>query len=123
MKTKLFIILTTLLFVVNGLTAQNRQQVSPEERANRQTEALTKRLDLNEEQKQKVYDIVLKYSKQRSSQRDSDMSREKRMEEFQKIQQQEAEEIKAVLTEEQQKEYDKYQKESRDRRNSNRRQR
>jgi len=123
MKTRLLVILAMISFTICGLSAQNRQQSTPEERATRQTKTLTDRLKLNEEQKGKVYEIVLKYAKQRNSQADSEMSREKRMEMFQKQQKEQDEELNAVFTDEQKKEYEKYRKESQERRGNNRRQR
>lgn len=123
MKTKLMMLFAVLFLTSTGLTAQNRQQATPEERAKRQVETLTKELTLNEEQQKQVYDISLKFSKQRTSQMGSDASREKRREEFQKIQKQQDEEIKAILTEDQKKKYDEHQKEAQNRTRENRRQR
>ena len=121
MKTKLFLFLAAVLLTIGNLNAQNRQQRSPEERAKNQSERLTEKLKLNDDQKQKVYDIVLKYAKERGTQMSSDMTREQRMEEFQKTQKKESEELKEIFTDEQKKEYDKYLEEMRERRRNDRR--
>lgn len=123
MRTKIFTMFAIISFMVCGLSAQNRQQSTPEERATRQTKTLTEKLKLSDEQKDKVYEITLKYAKQRSSQSDSETSREKRMEAFQKLQKEQDKELKAIFTDDQKKGYDKHQKETQNQRNNNRRQR
>ncbi|GAB6010546.1 hypothetical protein [Viscerimonas tarda] len=113
MKTKLLVLATALFFTVTGLVAQNRQRLSAEERTKNETEALTKALELTAEQKQQVYDITLKFAKDRSAAMTSsgDLSREQRMEAFLKIQKQQTDSIKTVLTEGQQTKYDEFLKE------------
>jgi len=111
MKTKLILLFTVLSLSVSGIIAQDRRQMNPEDMAKRQSETLTERLKLNNEQKEKVYEISLKYSKERSAQMNSDTDRDKRREKMQEAQKKQDEELKAIFTDEQKKEYDKYNKE------------
>ena len=121
MKTRLIVLITALFFTVNGLVAQNRQRTTPEERSKTQTEALVKALELNDKQKQKIYDIILRSTNERqaSMTSSSDMSREQRMEAFQKIQNKQTEDIKTLLTDDQKPKYDKFLKESQNRTRNN----
>lgn len=107
------LILFVSLFVIGGLSAQQRQRSTPEERAKRQTETLVERLSLTKEQKEKVYDIYLKSAQAAAKLDNSD--REKMREAMQKSQKERDTEIKAILTEDQQKKYDEVQKEMQER--------
>ncbi|MDR1810900.1 MAG: hypothetical protein LBR34_10980 [Prevotella sp.] len=113
MKTKLIVLFASLFITVSGLSAQNRQRQSPEEGAKNQSEALAKNLSLSDEQKQQVYGIILKFANERRAnmQASEDQSREQRMELFQKLQQQQNDSIKTVLTDEQKTKYDEFLKE------------
>jgi len=115
MKTRLVAILIVFLSFTCTLCAQRRQQSTPEERATRQTERLTEKLSLNEDQKKKVYDLNLKYAKKDKSQAKKG-DREQRREEFRKSEEQRSTELKALLTDDQQKKYDEYLKETQQRR-------
>jgi biopolymer transport protein ExbD len=112
MKSKLMALFALLFVTATGLNAQNRQRFSPEESAKNHAEALAKSLELNDEQKQKVYNITLKfaYDRQESMSSSQDLTREQRMEQFQQMQKQQADSIKTVLTEEQQVKYDEFAK-------------
>lgn len=59
---KIVLFLIVALFTTTGF-AQQRQRATPEERAKRQTENLAEILSLTKEQKDKVYEINLKYAK------------------------------------------------------------
>lgn len=118
---KLVLFLMVALFTTSGLFAQQRQRATPEERAKRQTEALVKELGLTTEQKDKVYEINLKYAQPRTNTANTD--REKRREEFQKLQKEKDDAIKAVLTDEQKVKYEKYQKDLQEKMKEGRRQR
>lgn len=118
---KLVLLLVVMMITTTGLLAQQRQRATPEERAKKQTEALVKELGLTDEQKEKVYDINLKYAQ--PNEELAKMDREKRREAFQKIQKEKDDAIKAVLTDEQKKKYDEYQKGMQERMRENRRQR
>ena len=115
---KLVLLFTIVLFTMGSALAQQgqgqRERATPEERAKRQTETLTKELGLNKEQKDKIYKIVLKYSQPRK-QENADTSREKRREEFQKIQKERNDSIKSVLTNDQKVKFDKHLKDMQER--------
>ncbi|MDL2214844.1 DUF4890 domain-containing protein [Dysgonomonas sp. OttesenSCG-928-M03] len=110
MKTKLLSLLILLFVITGGLSAQRRQQASPEMRAKRQTETLAEKLSLSEEQKQKVYDLNLKYANQAESTRSNDG--QDRRAQFRKQQEQKDAELKTILTDEQQKQYEDFKKEN-----------
>lgn len=112
---KLVLFLTITLFATSGLMAQQRQRATPEERAKRQTETLAKELGLNDDQKAKVYEINLKFAQPKGEQGKS-IDRETLRAEFQKNQDQRTAELKAVLTEDQQKKLDEHQKKMQDNR-------
>ncbi|MDR1881355.1 MAG: DUF4890 domain-containing protein [Prevotella sp.] len=98
-----------VLFATSGLFAQQRQRATPEERAKRQTETLVKELGLTDDQKTKVHEINLKFVQPNAVQ-SKETDREKLRAEFRKIQEERIAAIKAVLTEDQQKKFDEYQK-------------
>lgn len=106
---KLLLFLTICLFTASGLMAQNRQRATPEERANRQTETLTKALSLTDEQKTAIHEINLKYAQKIADVAKPD--RDSRREEFIKIQDERATAIKALLTDDQKVKFDEHQKE------------
>lgn len=121
---KLVLLLMIALFATSGVFAQQRQQrerSTPEERAKRQTETLTKELTLTDAQKDKVYKIVLKFA-QPQAQDNANTDREKRREEFQKVQKQRNDSIKTVLTDDQKKKFDKHIEDMQKRMRENRRQ-
>ncbi len=100
-------LLAAVAFVVSTATAQPpREQRTPEERARMLTDRLTQRLDLGQAQQDSVYAINLRLAKQ-NQQLAADATREQRMEAFRKQQDTRNTQIKAVLTPQQQAEYDK----------------
>lgn len=119
---KLVLFLMVALFTTSGIFAQQRQRerATPEERAKRQVETLTKELKLTDTQKDKVYKIVLKFAEQQPKQGNS-TDREKRREEMLKIQKQRNDSIKTVLTDEQKKKFDKHLEDMQKRMRENRR--
>lgn len=93
----------------------DRQQMTPEQRLQRQTQRLVEDLKLNKDQEAKVLAINKKYMEKQtgdwSKMRDaSDDERAKMRAEMQKIQAEKDKEIKAMLTKEQVKLYDENQK-------------
>lgn len=93
----------------------DRQQMTPEQRVQRQTQQLVEQLKLNKDQEQKVTAINKKYMDNQSfdwsKMRDaSDAERAKMREERMKVQGEKDKEIKAVLTADQVKLYDEMQK-------------
>lgn len=114
---KIVILLFVSLFAVSGVFAQQRpkrERFKPEELAKRQTELLVKELGLSDEQKEKIYEINLKFA-QPSEQKAEKIDREKRREEFQKRHQEKTDSIKALLTDDQKVKFDKHQKDRQNR--------
>ncbi|MDU1892207.1 MAG: Spy/CpxP family protein refolding chaperone [Dysgonomonas sp.] len=120
---KAALLLIVALFTITGISAQQRQRATPEERAKKQTESMVDLLSLTAEQKEKVYQINLKYANEAPKPGNKDESREKRREAMMKKMEARSADIKAVLTEEQQKKFDEHQKSMQDRMRENRRQR
>lgn len=111
MKTKVILLFTILALSVSGAFAQGRPRMNPEDMAKNQSETLTERLKLSKDQKQRVYEISLKHSKERSEMMNSDTERDKRRQKMQESQKKQDEEMKALFTDEQKKEFEKYIKE------------
>lgn len=95
-----------------------RGQFNPEDFAARQTEQMSEFIRLSEEQKQKVYDLNLLYSKKtqelRSGRSFRDMSDDERAafrEKMTALQEEKSAEMKKILTEEQLPDYEKFQEE------------
>lgn len=99
MRTKIVLFVSVLLLSISSVSAQRKaNNVSPEDRAKAQTEKLAEKMLLLDDQKEKLYQINLKYIKEGSIDRSSDSSKRDK-------------EIKALLSEQQQKEYDKVKEE------------
>lgn len=112
---KLVLLLTVALFTIS-MSAQQRQRSTPEERAKRQTQEMVEKLGLSDSQKEKIHEINLKYAQpMQQGERPQNMDRDKMRAEFEKRQKEKDTEIKAQLTEDQQKKYEKYQKENQNR--------
>lgn len=99
-----------------------RGQFNPEDFAARQTEQMSEFIRLSEEQKQKVYDLNLLYSKKSQELRSggsfrdmSDGEREAFREKMNALQEEKSLEIKKILNEDQLPDYEKYQEEMRSR--------
>ncbi|MDR1896329.1 MAG: hypothetical protein LBR10_06020 [Prevotellaceae bacterium] len=126
MKTKLLIL--TLMFLTSGILyaqqggnqgqrGQRGQRQTTEERVKAQADSLKKNLALTDQQYDSVKVISLKYAKK--SEEAFAKSREannRNMTEFQKIQEEQNQELKKVLTEEQYKKYEEQNKNRRGRR-------
>ena len=104
--------------------AQERSErlKDPTERAERQTTALTKALDLTEEQQASVSEINLKYAEEVNGLWEENReSREKTRAAMKEMKQRKDAELQEVLTEEQMKEYQEFLEKRRDRRGKRRR--
>lgn len=121
---KLSLVLLTLVAFTVVTVAQNRSQrdFDPKERAKRQTEELTKELDLNKDQQKKVLEMNEKYSEKMSAMfedmRSGGGDREAMREKMGKLRDEQNKEMKKILTEDQYKKYEKYLEERRSRRGS-----
>ncbi|WP_340112315.1 DUF4890 domain-containing protein [Maribellus mangrovi] len=119
---KLGLVLLALFAFTVVTVAQNRGQrdFDPKERAKRQTEELTKELDLNKDQQKKVLELNEKYSEKMSAMfedmRSGGGDREAMREKMGKLRDEQNKEMKKILTEDQYKKYEKYLEERRSRR-------
>lgn len=104
---------------ITSIAAQQReprQRTTPEERAKRQTEVLAKELNLTKEQKEKIYEINLKFSqpvKKQDKPQGKEVDRQKQREDFVKLYQERTDSIKSILTEDQKTKFDEHQKKMR----------
>ena len=118
MKKLGFLVLFAMLFATISM-AQDRGMgnFDPKEMAKRQTEELTKTLDLNKDQQKKVLDLNLKQAEQMQAMRDdmrnSGGDREAMRDKMMKLREEQNKEMKKVLTESQYKKYEKYLEERR----------
>jgi len=103
---KLFVVGIMLIATVTLATAQQRQQMSTEERAKAQTERMEKLLTLTADQKTKVQAIDLELSKEMTTRMQNNQGdREGMREAMQAIDKKRDEKYKAVLTADQFKKY------------------
>lgn len=118
MKKLGFIMLVAMLFATASM-AQDRGMgnFDPKEMAKRQTEELTKTLDLNKDQQKKVLDINLKQAEKMQAMRDEMRNgggdREGMRDKMMKLREEQNKEMKKVLTDDQYKKYEKYLEERR----------
>lgn len=77
MKTRNLFLVILGVFISIGVAAQNRQGKgkmqgkTPEERAQKQTEHMTKYLDLSDEQSKKISEINLRYAKENETKKEA----------------------------------------------------
>ena len=84
------------------LLAKSQQtKASPEERAKKQTELLTKELNLSQEQADKIYKINVNHFINLAKVRNSNLSKEEEKQKIKDLMQQRRLEFKKVLTKEQ----------------------
>ena len=110
---KIGFLLITLLITSTWAMAQPGRSFDPEERAKRQTEELTERLGLSNDQAKKVEAINLKYGKKmgdlfREMRESGDMDRDEMMKSRKAMQDEQTKEMKAVLDAGQMKKYEAY---------------
>jgi len=117
MKRLGFFLLFAIVFATVSV-AQNRGMGNndPKEMAQRQTEELTKALNLNKDQEKKVLDLNLKNAEQMTALREEMMNggdREAMREKMNKFREEQTAGMKKILTESQYKKYEKYLEERR----------
>ena len=118
MKKLGFLVLFAMLFATISM-AQDRGMgnFDPKEMAKRQTEELTKTLDLNKDQQKKVLDLNLKQAEKmqamREEMRNGGGDREAMRGKMMQLREEQNKEMKKVLTESQYKKYEKYLEERR----------
>jgi hypothetical protein len=103
MKTMLKVLFVGLSLLLMGNSALKAQ--SAEERAAKSTEWMKSNLKLSDDQLQKVKDINLRYANKMDSLAHSTQTKEARMDEFRKCSKMKDDDLKAVLNEDQFKEY------------------
>jgi Spy/CpxP family protein refolding chaperone len=107
MKTNVLIVMIALLstvFTVNKLNSQVndfKQKKTPEERAKKFSEKMSKGLTLTSEQQSSIYDIMLSHCRQADQIRANETSKETRKEQIKNLRQSTDSQIKALLTDEQ----------------------
>ncbi|RIJ50790.1 DUF4890 domain-containing protein [Maribellus luteus] len=116
---KLGLLLLSVIVFAAVTMAQDRgpRNFDPKEMAKRQTDELTKALDLNKDQAAKVLELNTKVGEKMSSMReemrDGGGDREAMREKMTKIREEQKVEMKKILTEAQYKKYEKYLEERR----------
>ncbi|MDP4207315.1 MAG: hypothetical protein Q8928_00745 [Bacteroidota bacterium] len=120
MRTVLrFLFIAVLLCPLTFLKAQQppQQRMTPEERAKMETTRVKEQLTLTDAQTTDYEKIALKYAKEQSALREKfkDMPRDSIMAKMTSIQKSKAEEVKKILTAEQQTKYEKFLQENRGR--------
>ena len=114
---KLMIAVVSVLLITTSVFAQQRQRMSPEEMAKRQTEQMIEKLSLTDDQKVKVEAINLKYAKIQSEMMQADQGdRQARQGEMRKNREAKDAELKEVLTPEQYELYQQLQEQQRQQR-------
>jgi len=104
---KLILVIATAFAFSTVIFGQERQKMSAEEMAKKQTERMEQKLSLTSEQKAKVEAINLKYAKQQQAEfQKKEAERKAKIAEMEKIRNEKNTELKAVLTADQ---YNKYQ--------------
>ena len=113
---KSFLTLTLALGLFVVVSAQPRQQRSPEERAKITSEMMTKQLSLSEEQKKQVYEATLERFKSLSALREkTGEGKRPDMAEMKKIQDEYIAKIEKSLSPKQKEDFEKAQQAMRDR--------
>ncbi|MFR9641202.1 MAG: hypothetical protein SNH41_03770 [Rikenellaceae bacterium] len=115
LKLKFLSALALMLVALFAVVAQpqgggggdRRPQGTPEEQAKAYVERMSKQLELNKEQSEKIYEIILKSNKERTEMmKDGQHPEREKMEAMRKEQ---SEKIKSVLNKEQTKKYEEMQ--------------
>lgn len=115
-KAALMLIAVFALSFASIAQNQGPRNFDPKEMAKRQTEELTKQLDLNKDQQKKVLELNEKYANKMSEMRNGGGDREAMREKMTKMREEQNKEMKKILTEDQYKKYEKYLEERRSRR-------
>ncbi|WP_316749512.1 hypothetical protein [Pedobacter gandavensis] len=120
---KLLMICGLLFSVITFAQAQDggRQKMTPEQRAQRSVEGLTKKLDLNEDQKTKATAIFLdQVAAMEKARAAGNTDKEARRAEMMKLSEETDAKIGAILTADQKKAYETYKAERKERMKNNR---
>ncbi|MBP1614603.1 MAG: hypothetical protein H6Q13_2051 [Bacteroidetes bacterium] len=96
-----------LLFTVETYSQSVESKATSEQRAKKMTDKMKEALSLTDAQYQPIYEINLKYAKTNEQLKNSDDSKMTKFRNFKTTQEAKAKEMKAVLTSDQYKEYEK----------------
>lgn len=96
-----------LLFTVEAYSQSAESKATSEQRAKKMTDKMKEALSLTDAQYQPIYEINLKYAKTNEQLKNSDDSKMTKFRNFKTTQEAKAKEMKAVLTSDQYKEYEK----------------
>lgn len=107
------LVTTVLLIPLNSYAHESKgeriwmrmKNTTPEERADFQTNRMNEFLNLSDEQTEKVWEINLKYSKERQQIFESEGSRQEKRDRFREFHEHKRNELKSIFSEEQYKEY------------------
>ena len=105
MKTKGMIILAAVMLWLSPARAQEKQKMTPDQRAAKITEWMKTNLKLNDEQTAKVDDINKKYATKMEDIRKNTTDKKKKMSAVKDLDKQKDSELQAVLTADQFKSY------------------
>jgi hypothetical protein len=105
MKTKGMIILAAVMLWLSPARAQQKQKMTPDQRAAKITEWMKTNLKLNDEQTAKVSDINKKYASKMEDLRSTITDKKKKMTAVKDLDKQKDSELQAVLTPDQFKSY------------------
>ena len=96
-----------LLFTVEAYSQSVESKATSEQRAKKMTDKMKEALSLTDAQYQPIYEINLKYAKKNEQLKNSDDSKMTKFRNFRATQEAKAKEMKAVLTSDQYREYEK----------------
>lgn len=101
-KSLVLVLVSLFVFSVSAQRPDRNPKMTPEDRASKQTEMMTKQLDLTADQQAKIQEINLKYSQQMAAQQgQAKEDRQQNMENMKAQMEAKNAEIKQVLTPEQ----------------------
>ncbi len=122
MKKTGITLMMLMLIVIAGFAQPGQRNMSPEDMAKSQTAQIKEAVDLNEDQEKQVYDLSLETGKKMSALRDEMQGGgfEGMREKMTELRTEQDKKMKAILTADQWKKYEKYQEERRARWNERR---
>lgn len=122
MKKIGIVLMSLMLIVVIGFAQPDQRNINPEEMAKRQTEQIKEAVGLDAKQEKQVYELNLESGKKMRTMRDEMQGGgfEGMREKMTEIRTEQDKKMKAILTADQWKKYEKYQEERRARFNNRR---
>lgn len=123
MKKMGIVLMLLMLMAVTGFAQPGQRNMNPEEMAKRRTEQIKEAVGLNEKQEKQVYELHLESGKKMNAMRDEmqEGGIEGMREKMTELRTEQDKKMKAILTADQWKKYEKYQEERRNSWNDRRR--